>query len=187
MDTSVNLTPYLFGAITLAGVLYFVYSLVFGEMGGDHAADAHIDVDTHIGGDTHGDGGEFGCMIVAAFLAAFGAVGLLGSLSGWNMLVTLVAAVVFGAVIGRGVMSLLRFVVRQQGTEVSNIESLVGSTARITIDTPAGKTGEAIIEEGYVAKYPVREAGNNPLTRGDYVEIVEIRNGTLYVKKKRTG
>lgn len=172
-----DLTPYIFGAITLAGVLYFLYSIIFGDVSGD--AGPALDVPD--------DAGHFGCTIIAAFLAVFGAVGLLGTLSGWSLLLTLGVAAVFGLVIGRLTMAALRYVVRQQSTERHNVGDLIGASARMTIDTPAGLTGEAMVEGAYVNKYPVKDVTDSALSRGDHVEVVDVRDGTLYVKKKRGG
>ncbi|MFO7322079.1 MAG: hypothetical protein DIU68_010130 [Chloroflexota bacterium] len=177
MNQLTDLTPYIFGAITLAGVLYFLYSIIFGEVSGDGGPDLEV----------ADDAGKFGCTIIAAFLAAFGAVGLLGTLSNWGLPLTLGASVVFGLVIGRIIMAVLAYVVRQQSTERHRIDDLIGVSARVTIDTPAGATGEAMVETAYVSKYPVRDVTNSPLSRGDYVEVVDVRDGTLYVKKKRQG
>jgi|FLYN01.1.fsa_nt_gi membrane protein implicated in regulation of membrane protease activity len=168
MDNS--LIPWIFGVFTLAGLAYFVYVIVLG------GADAGgID-----------DGGEFGFAVVAAFLAVFGAAGLLGWFSGWNLGVTLALALVFALVTGRGVLALLRYVMRQQSTSVTNINDLIGQSARVTIDTPAGTTGEVMVEGEYVAKYPVKEITGAALRRGDHVEIVDASSGMLRVKKKRT-
>lgn len=166
-----DLLPYIFGAITLAGIIYLVFSLFVGG----------TDFDLPIG-DT--DGGFTG-LLVAAFLSVFGVVGLLGTLSGWNLIMTLVAAVAIGLLMGRLVMMLLRFVMRQQTSPIV-AENLIGTFARVTIDTPAGKTGEAMVEEPHVSKFPVRETSGVELKRGDQVEVVDFNNGILYVKRKRT-
>lgn len=170
-----DVLPYVFGGLMLVGVLYFVYSIFFGDVGEGGLEVASLD-----------DVGEIGCSVIAAFLAGFGAVGLLGVWSGWGLLVTLGVAAVFGLVIGRVIMWVLRLIARQQSTDVTNVQNLIGSSARVTIDIPAGKVGEAIIEEGYVAKYPIREVGDHALQRGDHVEVVDVQNGMLHVKKKRS-
>lgn len=180
MDQVTDLMPYIFGAITLVGVLYFLYGIVFGG-----AADADVDID--FGGDVTDGDGDFGMTVVAAFMAAFGAFGLLGTLSNWGLPLTLAVAVVAGLLIGRVALSALRWVVRQQSTAVTHDQHLIGSSARATIDSPSGTTGEVIIEEGYVTKFPAREIDNHALSRGDHVDIVNVENGTLYVKKKRMG
>jgi membrane-bound ClpP family serine protease len=165
-----ELQPYIFGAITLAGLIYFVFSLLGGDQGIGDFGDA--------------DGG-FGGMIGAAFLAVFGVIGLLGTLSGWNLIVTLIAAIVIGVLMGRLVMAILRLVMNQQTPSIAP-EDLVGMIARVTIDTPAGKTGEAIMDSPHVTKFPVRETSGAALKRGDQVEVIDFNSGILYVKRKRT-
>jgi membrane protein implicated in regulation of membrane protease activity len=169
-----NIVALIFGAITLAGVLYFIYSLFFGGDGIDGA-----DI-----GDASGDG-NFTLMVAAAFASAFGAVGLLGTLSGWAMLTTLAFALIFGLVIGRGVLSVLRFVMRQQSTSVAHVDGLIGSSARVTIETPEGAISEAMVEGEYVQKYAIKEINGAPLHRGDLVEVVDADGSVLFVKKKR--
>lgn len=164
-----DLLPYIFGAITLAGIIYFAFSLFVG----DH--DFSV-------GDT--DGG-FAGLILAAFLSVFGVVGLLGTLSGWNLILTLGAALAVGLLMGRVIIAILRLVMRQQTAPIV-AEDLIGTFARVTIDSPAGKTGEAMVEEPHVTKFPVRETSGAELKRGDQVEVVDFSNGILYVKRKRT-
>ena len=180
MPETTNLAPYIFGAITLVGVLYFVYSIVFGGA-------TEADVDVHFGGDAGDGDSEFGLTIIAAFLAAFGAFDLLGTLSAWSLPLTLAVAVAAGLLIGRGALALLRWVVRQQSTNVTGSDELIGASGRVTIDAPAGTTAQVIIEDGYVTQYAAREVDNHALSRGDHVDVVNIENGTLYVKKKRMG
>lgn len=165
-----TISPFIFGAITLAGMLYFIYSLFFG---GD------MDV-----GDASGDG-DFTLMVAAAFASAFGAVGLLGTLSGWALITTLAFALVFGFVIGRVVLLVLRFVMRQQSTSVSRVDGLIGSSARVTIEAPAGAISEAMVEGQYVQKYAIKEINSAALHRGDVVEVVDTDGSVLFVKKKR--
>ena len=172
-----DMLPYIFGAITLAGVIYFAFSILFG---GDHGLGDALNLDAIGLGDA--DGG-FGCMIIAAFMSVFGVIGLLGTLSGWNLLMTLVAAAAIGVLMGRLVKAFLRLIMAQQTASISP-EDLIGMVARVTIDTPAGKTGEAIMDSAHVTKFPVRETSGAALNRGDQVEVVDTNNGILYVKRK---
>lgn len=164
--------PWIFGVFTVIGVAYFLYTIFLGGELGD-------------GADSGSDGSEFGFTIVAAFLAVFGAVGLLGWFSGWSLPVTLLAALVVALGAGRGVMALLRLVMRQQSTSVTHIGDLIGESARVTIDTPPGTTGEVLVEGEYVGKYAIKEINGAALRRGDHVEIVDTSSGILQVKKKR--
>jgi membrane protein implicated in regulation of membrane protease activity len=164
--------PWIFGAFTVLGVAYFLYTIFLGGDLGD-------------GADIGSDGSEFGFTVVAAFLAVFGAVGLLGWFSGWSLPITLLAALGVALLAGRSVMALLRLVMRQQSTSVTHIGDLIGQSARVTIDTPAGATGEVMVEGEYVGKYAIKEISGAALHRGDHVEIVDSSSGILQVKKKR--
>lgn len=170
------LIPWIFAAVMLVGVLYLLVNIIFS--GGD----TDIDAD-HFLGDSEGEG--VGCSAISAFMAGFGAMGLLGALSGWNILVSIGVALIFGLLLGRVVIAVLRLVYRQQSTALITPEELIGSFVRVTVNTPAGKTGEGLVEGAYRMKYPIRDIHNTPLQKGDYVEVVEVREGRLYVKKKR--
>ncbi|MBL8130649.1 MAG: hypothetical protein JNL42_02220 [Anaerolineae bacterium] len=163
-----------FGVITLVGVGYFLLSML---SGGDFDLLDSINLDF-----IDGESG-FGCMVVAAFLAAFGGIGLLGSLSGWNAAVTLLAGGLTGALVGRLTMRLFRFMKSQQ-SEPIRPRDWVGLTGRVTINTPAGKTGEAIFEEETIAKRSVRALDGGALQQGEQVVVVEIQGGIFYVRRK---
>jgi membrane protein implicated in regulation of membrane protease activity len=173
MDT--NSLTWVFGAMTLIGVVYFLFTILSGN---------DLFGDLHLPGIDLGDG--FGCTVLAVFLAGFGSIGLLGVTSGWSLVTTIIAALLFGLVLGRLAVGLLRYVFRQQsGTILAREAQLIGTSARVTIDSPEGKTGEAMIEGEHVEKFPVKEVNGAALRRGDHVEVVEINGGILYVKKKR--
>jgi membrane protein implicated in regulation of membrane protease activity len=186
-----ELIPWIFAAIMFAGVLYLLISIIAGELlGGDgdmDVGDMHVNIDIDVDGglDTDGDGKGAGCTAIAGFLAGFGSMGLLGSLAGWNLFLSVIIALVWGYVLMRGVVLVLRFVYRQQSTAVITSSDLIGSVARITVNTPAGQTGEALLEGEQLIKYPVRTLDGSALQKGDYVEVFEVREGKLFVKKKR--
>jgi hypothetical protein len=182
-----GLIPWLFAAMMVVGVLYLLLNIMFGGF-------SDADLPTHnlhglfdfiSGGDTAVDGQGVGCSAIAAFLAGFGSVGLFGTLARWNLLISVIVALVAGLLMGRVVVSVLRFVARQESTAVITSADLVGSIARVTVNTPAGKLGEAMLEDGQRIKYAVKEISNLPLQRGDFVEVVEVKEGRLLVKKKR--
>lgn len=193
------LVPWIFAAIMAGGVTFLLISIFLGDF-----ADLDADVDVDIGGidvdgaldglvgDIVGDadvaeGRNLGCMVIAAFLTGFGAMGLLGCLAEWSLLFSVLAGLAFGLIFGRSTAAVLRFVVRQESTDLLTTDKLVGAFARITINTPAGHTGEAIVESESLIKYPVKAVSDDvELKKGDYVEIVEVRQGRLYVKKKRS-
>lgn len=163
-----SLASWIFATFTLAGVAYFLFVILTGDLS-----------------DGMGDS-EFGLMLAAAFAAGFGAFGLLGMLSGWSLPVTLLTSAVFGYVLGKFAMWLLRVVLRQQTTgSITSMQVLVGLSGRVTIDSPAGKTGEVMLESAeYVARSAAKEVNGAALKRGDLVQVVSVESGLLYVKKK---
>lgn len=181
-----------FGGMMVVGLLYLLL-MIFGGMsealdfGVDGALES-VGLDS-VFGLAEVDAGEatgLGCSVLAAFLAGFGAVGLTGSVLNWSPLVLMALALLFGWLLARGVAVFMRFVFDQQSTEVYSIDTMIGKSARITIDSPAGKTGEAMIEDGQVLKYPVKEINGQALKRGDIVEVVDINGRFLQVKKKKS-
>ena len=181
MDT--HLIPWIFAAIMTIGVTYLVISTVMGGVV-DIDMDADVDVDGLDGADAEARG--LGCTTISAFLAGFGSIGLLGALSGWSLIVSIVVGVIAGVVIGRVVMMVLRYVIRQQSSDLLTTDSLIGSFARITVDIPAGHVGEALVESDSLIKYPVKAVSDEvALKKGDYVEVMDVQNGRLFVKKKR--
>ncbi len=177
-----------FAAAFAVGALYLLL-MVVGGLG-----DA-LDLDINLGGgaevlsgtDGVGEATGIGCNVIAGFLVAFGAIGLAGSLAEWNTAVVLVAAVVFGYIVGRLIARFIRFIYAQQSDPVASSQTLVGQMARVTINSPADKLGEAIVEDGQVVKYAVREVSGAALARGDSVQIVSIDGRILNVKKKHSG
>lgn len=167
--------PWVFAAMTLIGVLYFMFTIFTGS---------DVLGDVHVPGLDFGDG--FGFTVLAVFFAGFGSIGLLGSLAGWGLGMTLIAALIFGLVLGRAALWLLRWVFKQQSGAIVNRETdLLGVSGRVTIEVPEGKTGEVMIEGQFVQRYPIKEMNGVALKRGDQVEVVDMNGGILYVKKKR--
>jgi membrane protein implicated in regulation of membrane protease activity len=184
---------FVFGALMLLGVLYLLL-MIFSGLG--HAIDMDVDgaldksgLSAVFGLDKTAadEASGLGCSVIAAFLAGFGAVGLTGTLLDWPLPLILIAALVVGVLLGRGVARALRFVYAQQSTAVYANEELIGQFARVTINSAAGKTGEALVEGDHILKFPIREVGGAELRRGDTVEIVDVQGRFLLVKKKRGG
>ncbi len=182
-----DLTPWIFASILLVGVIYLLFSILFGGV-----ADLDLGLDLDMGGgldvdDTGSvDSSEargVGCSVIAAFMTGFGSVALMGELSDWELVFSILAGIAFGLIFGRTMWGALRFIVRQHSNDLLTKHRLIGEFARITVDTPAGQVGEALVESDMVIKYAVR--AEVPLSKGDYVEIVDVEDGRLYVKKKR--
>lgn len=166
-----NITSVIFAAFTLFGVGYFLFVIFFGDFG---------DVDVGF------SDGEFSVLLIAGFSAGFGSLGLLGTLSGWSLPLTVLLALGFGYLFGKAGTMILRYVMRQQTKDsIPQMRNLVGMSARVTIDSAEGKTGEVMLEESaYVTRSAAKEVNGMALKRGDIVQIVSVESGLLYVKKK---
>lgn len=176
-----------FAAVMTAGVVFLLFSIFFGEVA-DIDADVDVDIDVDGGLDLDvGDGTEargLGCTVIAAGMAGFGSVGLMGSLAGWTLLYTVIVAVAFGLLFGRSTMAILNWVVRQQSNDLMTTQSLIGLEARITVDTPPGQIGEAMVQADSIIKYPVRALDETVmLHKGDVVRVYDVVNGRLVVSK----
>lgn len=180
----------IFLVIMVLGLLYLLLTIVTGAGIGPA-----MEIDQALEGSPigalmglDGAGGEatgLGCGVIAAFLAGFGAVGLTTHALGLPPVVILIAAIGFGWVLARLVVGLLKLLYAQQYSDVHSDQTLIGLSGRVTIDVPAGKIGEAMIESGGVRKYAIREISGVALERGDTVEVKEINGRILQVKKKR--
>jgi membrane protein implicated in regulation of membrane protease activity len=178
---------WIFIVVMTVGVTYLLISIVMGGL-----IDFDVDVDADIDGALDGmDATEteargLGCSVISVFLAGFGAVGLLGTLSGFSLIVSIIAGSISGVILGRVVTAVLRYVMRQQSNDLLTAHSLIGTMARVTVDIPAGRIGEALVEGESLIKYATKAVSDEvALKKGDYVEIMNVENGRILVKKKR--
>ncbi len=180
MDTSS--IPWIFVAIMTIGVTYLLISIVFGGL---IDFDGDIDIDGALDA-TESEATGLGCSVISAFLSGFGSVGLLGSLSGLSLIGSIIAGVIFGVIVGKLFTTVMQYVLRQQSNDLLTTQSLIGKMARITVDIPAGQTGEALVESESLIKYAVKAVSDEvELKKGDYVEIIDVHDGRIFVKKKR--
>jgi|GEM_PF-1055678 len=183
-----DLTPWIFASIMTVGVIYMMASIIVGDLfdfGGDLDLDLDVDADLDLSADTPatGDGLKIGCSAIAAFLAAFGAIGLASTLAGQNIIITLTVSTIFGLVVGRLVAELFAYLRRQQFTTVQNQESLIGLEAHATIHIAPNRIGEGMVHGTELLKYAIKEMNGVELYRGDTVQVMGIEGNHLLVKK----
>ena len=180
-----ELIPWLFGAIFVTGATFLLVTVFAGGF-----ADADIDFDMDMDVDvdldaTDTDGTEssrVGCLAIAAFMTGFGAVGTVLALTALPVALAVILALAAGVLFGRTVQGVLGYVMRQQSNALIKTGSLEGKLARITVNTPAGQTGEAMLEAETRMKYPVCAVDTTvTLQKGEMVRVVEVKNGRLYV------
>ncbi len=183
----------LYTLFLILGLGYLLLT-IFGGLGdaldlGMDGAMESVGLDTLFGLDFSADSGMgeatgLGCSVLAAFMAGFGVLGLVGASAGWNPLLVIGGSVVGGWIMGRGFATVMRYVLAGQSTEGYSSDSLIGLSARVTINTDAGRTGEVMVNIGEQIKYAAREINDAPMQRGDVVEIVDVVGHVLHVKKK---
>lgn len=174
--------PMLFGGILTAGGVYIILIMFLGGAGDlDIEFDADVDVSADI--DASGEAVGLSLNVLAAFAVGVGTVGFLASFSDWSWLLTLISSLLFGAILGRILQFLLNFAIRSQGGEVIKETDLLGAEVRVTVNIPAGKIGEGMIEEPERMKYAIRNIDDEPLNKGDFVHVIDVKNGRLFVRK----
>ena len=177
-----------FGVILLIGLVYLFLMILGGigsslDFGVDGALES-IGLDSVFGVTSGGgDASGLGCAILSVFFAMFGAVGVAGSLAEWNLAVILLLSTLIGWMIARVTALIMKPLIAEDSTDLFSKQSLLGKTARVTIESPAGKTGEIMVEAGQIYKYPVKEINGEALHRGDMVEILEINGRILKVRR----
>lgn len=177
---------WVFGTFLLVGLVYLILTIVGGvfdslDLGIDGALEA-IGLDVVLGLEGSEAAG-LGCSVLAAFAAAFGAVGLVSTLSGWGVILSLLVALAVGMVMARLSSAALRYVYAGQHSDVRSIQELIGKTGRVTIGSSAGESGEIMVETEEVARYVVKEMDGSALERGDIVEIILVDDRYLRVRK----
>jgi len=151
--------------------------------GVDGALDGIDGMDAANASDASSDAQGIGCLTISAFMSMFGAIGLVGTLSGRSLWLILLVGIILSYVMARIVAEVMKYVYRQQGNSAYTTNELIGKTATATIGAQPGKTGEVMIEAGRLLKYPVKEVNQAPLKRGDQVVVLAVEGRYLKVEK----
>jgi membrane-bound ClpP family serine protease len=169
----------LFWTCLIAGILYAVVTIVFGDMLGD-LLDGMLD--------GLPDGLDWlHPMTIVGGITVFGGTGLMlgryTDLSAWGVVTfALLAAVVIGA-------GIYFFYVRpMRSTESStgySLEEMAGKLAEVLVPIPAKGYGEVMLRMGAagVTNRTAASFDGVPVEAGAQVVVVEVRDGTLYVSR----
>lgn len=174
----------------IVGFIFVLGSAVLGHMGGDHG---------HVGGSGgHAEAGAdssdapgvslFSPIVMAAFVAAFGAFGLIFSQfeATKSPVVSAGLSIVSALLIASGTVSVLRKVVRvSDSSSESQVATLIGHNATIITPIPAGGVGEiAYVQAGTRYTAPAREETGVAVSGGSEVQITRIVGSQFYVAVK---
>lgn len=193
----------LYTICTLVGLIFAVLSFIFS--GGYEAnVDAGVDVGADVGMDTGVDGafghdiaghdvgvGEihfplFSPVVIACFVTAFGAGGLIGlQLFPFARLLSLAVAVGAGLAVGLLVGFIVMKIYRSAaGNQVTRAKALVGTMAEVTEPIPANGVGAITFSgKGGRVSGPARSEENKDLKRHAMATITRVVGGLYYVRE----
>lgn len=174
-------------AIALPSTTIFIIQLVLTLVGGD----SH-DFDTD--GDADFDGADDGMHIfsvksIVSFLMFYGWTGLAaierGGIAWWGISGI---SLLVGLIMMFFTAWILFMLLKLQESGTMNIANAIGKQAEVYLTIPAKKQGEGkvqlIIQGGYKTLDAITE-DTEDIKTGLFVEVLEVKNDTLIVKRKR--
>ncbi len=176
-------------AIALPSTLIFLFQLIMSLVGGD--AD---NIDSDGGFDADGDGLDDGMSIfsvrsIVSFLMFYGWSGLAtierGGIAWWG--VSLISLLI-GTVMMLFTAWLFFTLIKLQESGTMKLSNALGQQGEVYITIPAKKQGEGkvqIIVQGSYKTLDAMTEDTEEIVTGTFIEVVEIINGVLIVKRKR--
>lgn len=172
-----------------AGFVFVLVSAIFGHVLGDHG---HVHVDGSGGhAETGADSSDapgvsmFSPIVMAAFVTAFGAFGLmLGEFQPTKRPIISAPLALLGAfVVAYTLVSILRKIVQAADcSSESQVATLIGHVATVISPIPGGGVGEiAYVQAGTRYTAPARNETGKPLKTGHTVTITRIVGSQFYV------
>jgi len=174
----------------VVGFVFVLGSAVLGHMGGDHGHVGGSGGHAEAGADSSDSPGVslFSPIVMAAFVAAFGAFGLIFTQFGATKspIVSAGLSIVCAVVVAGAIVNLLRKLVRaSDSSSESRVATLVGQAATVISPIPAGGVGEiAYVQAGTRYTAPAREEHGSPVSSGSEVKITRIVGSQFYVALK---
>lgn len=171
----------------IVGFVFVLGSAVMGHMGGDHG---------HVGGSGgHAEAGAdssdapgvslFSPIVMAAFVAAFGAFGLIFSQfeATKSPVISAGVSIICAMLVAGSIVGLLRKLVRaSDSSSESQVATLVGHVATVITPIPAAGVGEiAYVQGGSRYTAPAREESGSPVSNGSEVKITRVVGSQFYV------
>jgi len=177
----------------IVGFVFVLGSAVLGHFGGgDHG---------HVGGSGgHAEAGAdssdapgvslFSPIVMAAFVAAFGAFGLIFSQfeATKTPVISSALSIICAMLIAGTLVGLLRKLVRaSDSSSESQVATLVGQAATVITPIPMGGVGEiAYVQAGTRYTAPAREENGAQVGNGSEVRITRVVGSQFYVASKTT-
>ncbi len=176
--------------VALPSTLIFLIQLVMLLVGGDHDAD---DIDIDHDGDFDGDHGAgfdvFSVKSVVSFLMFFGWAGLAAMQKG-----VIVWWGIVGISSGAGLIMMFLtawiffLLLKLQSSGTMEITNAIGQSGEVYLTIPAKKNGRGKVQlviQGALRTIDAVTEDTEDIKTGSLVEVVEIENEILVVKRKR--
>lgn len=175
----------IYAAIGTFGLVLLLGMLFIGEVfGGDHDAGA-LDAGGH--GDFGHEGGPsiFSTRVMAAFLAAFGAGGLLARFYGYSHPVASAAGVGTGIVVATIVYEFAHMLYGQQASSEVRVTELVGQSAEVVVGIPSHGVGQvALVVHGERNTQIARSRDGTSIPLGTTVVITGLSGEGVTVERQ---
>jgi hypothetical protein len=169
----------IYAAIAAFGLIVLLAMLVGGDIfGGDH------DISHDVGGGDHGGPSVFSVRIMASFLTAFGVGGVLARYNGLSHVVASGVGIVAGVIMSGLVLQFAKILYSQQASSALQMQSLVGTSAEVSVGIPAGGVGQiALNVGGERSEHVARSADGGPLPRGAAVIVTGLGADSVIVAR----
>jgi membrane protein implicated in regulation of membrane protease activity len=174
------------------GFVFVLLSAAMGHLFGDHGHVGGSGGHAEAGGDSSDAPGVslFSPIVMAAFVTAFGAFGLMLSQSEVTRrpLISAPLAILGAFLVALGLVAALSKLVRAaDSSSESQVATLRGHTATIITPIPVGGVGEiAYVQSGTRYTAPAREESGIAVTSGAEVTITRVVGSQFYVTAKNS-
>ena len=170
----------IYAGIAAFGLLLLLILLLVGEIfGGDHDLGHDGDIGDH---DAAGGPSIFSIRIMAAFLTAFGAGGVIARNYGLSHIAASGIGIVCGAVMAAIVLQFAKMLYAQQASTDLRMNRLIGSTGEVSVAIVPGGVGQIVLTSaGERSEHIARTSDGRAVPRGTLVRITALSGDGVVV------
>ena len=168
----------IYAGIAAFGLLLLLILLFVGEIfGGDHDFGHDGDIGGHDGGPS-----IFSVRIMAAFLTAFGAGGVIARYYGLSHVAASAIGIACGVVMAALVYQFAKLLYAQQASSHLHLNRLIGASGEVSVSIPKGGVGQITINAaGERTEHIARTANGQAIARGVPVTITALGGDSVIV------
>jgi hypothetical protein len=168
----------IYAGIAAFGLVLLLILLFVGEIfGGDHDFGHDGDIGGHDGGPS-----IFSIRIMAAFLTAFGAGGVIARYYDLSHVAASAIGIVCGVVMASIVYQFAKLLYAQQASSHLHLDRLIGASGEVSVSIPKGGVGQITISAaGERTEHIARTADGQAIARGVPVTITGLGGDSVIV------